>query len=164
MKAFNNRYNSVKPDCAGEPEYTSPEGEADNGEHKNIPCITLDKSDISEMNMSACPWRKLQGVWRETSMWESDRRHSGAPSRTRCLGVGWIDPFKDSLMIPRFLRVRDAVTYSGKSRTALYIALSECKIHARKDGKILLIDRESLDRHLDALPPAEIKVSPSVGG
>ncbi|MDE2238751.1 MAG: helix-turn-helix domain-containing protein [Rhodospirillales bacterium] len=61
-------------------------------------------------------------------------------------------------MTPRFLKVSEAVTYSGKSRTALYIAMSRNEITARKSGKITLIDRESLDRHLDNLPRADIKI------
>ncbi|WP_234732099.1 hypothetical protein [Acidocella facilis] len=61
-------------------------------------------------------------------------------------------------MQPRFLKIADAVAYSGKSRTALYLAMARGEITARKSGKITLIDRESLDRHLDALPVAKINI------
>ncbi len=61
-------------------------------------------------------------------------------------------------MTPRYLKVQDAVSYSGISRTRLYAALSRDEILARKSGKITLIDRESLDRHLDALPVAKINI------
>ncbi|HQT86800.1 helix-turn-helix domain-containing protein [Acidiphilium rubrum] len=61
-------------------------------------------------------------------------------------------------MHPRFLRISDAVTYSGKSRTALYLAMARGEIIARKSGKVTLIDRESLDRHLENLPRADIRL------
>ncbi len=61
-------------------------------------------------------------------------------------------------MTPRYLKIPEAVAYSGKSRTALYIAIARQEIIARKAGKITLIDRESLDAHLDSLPRAEIRV------
>ncbi len=62
-------------------------------------------------------------------------------------------------MPPRFLRIPEAMSYSGKSRTTLYLMLSRGEIVARKDGKNLLIDRESLDRYLDLLPRAEIRIA-----
>lgn len=61
-------------------------------------------------------------------------------------------------MTPRFLKIPDAVAYSGKSRTALYVAMAKGDIIARKSGKTILIDRESLDHHLDSLPRAEINI------
>ena len=61
-------------------------------------------------------------------------------------------------MTPRYLKIPEAVAYSGISRTRLYAALSRGEIIARKSGKITLIDRESLDRHLDDLPRAEINI------
>ncbi len=61
-------------------------------------------------------------------------------------------------MSPRYLKVPEAVSYSGISRTRLYVALARNEIIARKSGKITLIDRESLDRHLDALPRADIRI------
>lgn len=61
-------------------------------------------------------------------------------------------------MTPRFLKIPEAVAYSGISRTRLYVALSRNEITAKKSGKITLIDRESLDTHLDSLPRAEIRV------
>lgn len=61
-------------------------------------------------------------------------------------------------MTPRFLKIPDAVAYSGKSRTSLYMAISRGDVIARKSGRVTLIDRESLDRHLDGLPLAEINI------
>jgi hypothetical protein len=61
-------------------------------------------------------------------------------------------------MTPRYLKIPDAVAYSGKSRTALYLAMARGDIIARKSGKITLIDRESLDQHLESLPRAEIRI------
>jgi hypothetical protein len=61
-------------------------------------------------------------------------------------------------MTPRYLKIPDAVTYSGKSRTSLYLAMARGDIIARKSGKVTLIDRESLDRHLENLPRAEIRL------
>jgi predicted DNA-binding transcriptional regulator AlpA len=62
-------------------------------------------------------------------------------------------------MTPRYLKIPDAVAYSGKSRTSLYLALSRGEITARKSGKVTLINRESLDRHLDNLPRAKIRIT-----
>jgi hypothetical protein len=62
-------------------------------------------------------------------------------------------------MTPRYLRIPDAVTYSGKSRTALYVSLARGEIIGRKSGRATLIDRESLDRHLDSLPRADIRIA-----
>lgn len=61
-------------------------------------------------------------------------------------------------MTPRYLKIPDAVAYSGKSRTSLYIAMARGDVVARKSGKVTLIDRESLDRHLEGLPLAEIRL------
>ena len=61
-------------------------------------------------------------------------------------------------MIPRFIKIPDAVAYSGISRSRLYVALARGEIIARKSGKITLIDRESLDKHLESLPRAEIRL------
>jgi hypothetical protein len=57
-------------------------------------------------------------------------------------------------MEPRFLQMTAAVSYSGRSRASLYVALSEKKIIAKKAGKTVLIDRQSLDAYLDTLPEA----------
>jgi excisionase family DNA binding protein len=61
-------------------------------------------------------------------------------------------------MTPRFLKVPDAVAYSGMSRSRIYVSLARGEIIARKDGRTTLIDRESLDRHLENLPRAEIRL------
>lgn len=61
-------------------------------------------------------------------------------------------------MTPRYLKIPDAVAYSGKSRTSLYLAMARGDIIARKSGKVTLIDRESLDQHLENLPRAEIRL------
>jgi hypothetical protein len=65
-------------------------------------------------------------------------------------------------MTPRFLKIPEAVAYSGKSRTSLYTAIARGEIVAVKDRKTTLIDRESLDRHLDTLPRAEIRIPSAV--
>lgn len=56
----------------------------------------------------------------------------------------------------RFLRFSDAVAYSGLPRTSLYRAIAQSKIVAKKSGRATLIERESLDRHLDDLPVAKL--------
>jgi hypothetical protein len=58
---------------------------------------------------------------------------------------------------PRFLQMTAAVSYSGRSRAALYTLLNEKKIIAKKAGKTVLIDRQSLDDYLDTLPDATYK-------
>lgn len=63
---------------------------------------------------------------------------------------------------PRYQRIPDAIAYSGLSRTAIYIALKRGEIIARKSGKATLIDRESLDKHLESLPRAEIRLPSAV--
>ena len=66
---------------------------------------------------------------------------------------------KTQITLARFFRIPEAIAYSGLSRTALYALMGDGKITARKSGRATLIERESLDRHLDALPPAEIGAS-----
>jgi len=60
---------------------------------------------------------------------------------------------------PRFLRVPAAEQYSGMSRAGIYRNLATGKIEGQKDGRTLLIDRESLDRYLESLPKAGGKVT-----
>lgn len=62
----------------------------------------------------------------------------------------------------RFMPVTVALTYSGIGRTALYRAIAQGKVLARKAGRATLIERESLDRHLDDLPAAKIGKQQSV--
>lgn len=56
----------------------------------------------------------------------------------------------------RFMPVAVAMSYSGIGRTALYRAIADGQVLARKAGRATLIDRESLDRHLDELPIAKV--------
>ena len=51
-----------------------------------------------------------------------------------------------------YLRVPDAVEYSGLSRTGLYDALKRGDIAARKAGKRTLIAVADLDAYLASLP------------
>ena len=61
-------------------------------------------------------------------------------------------------MNPSYLRIADAIKYSGLSRTRIYIALAQGKISARKAGRATLIERISLDRYLAELPEAVINI------
>jgi excisionase family DNA binding protein len=45
------------------------------------------------------------------------------------------------------------------SRAGIYRNLATGKIEGQKDGRTLLIDRESLDRYLESLPKAGGKVT-----
>ena len=60
---------------------------------------------------------------------------------------------------PAFAPIPAAVTYSGHSRSVLYLLLSEGKIRAVKAGRTTLIDMESLRSHLASLPSAEFRRS-----
>lgn len=61
-------------------------------------------------------------------------------------------------MTPRLLKIADAVAYSGESRSGLYLRIARGELRAVKSGRRTLIDRESLDRVLDALPSANIRI------
>lgn len=65
---------------------------------------------------------------------------------------------KSDILSPRFMRLAGAITYSGLNRTRLYRLIADGAVIARKAGKATLIERESLDRHLDGLPNAEIRL------
>lgn len=56
---------------------------------------------------------------------------------------------------PRCLRIEEALAYAGLSRTMLYRLMVQKKIVVRKAGSATLIEKESLDRYLDALPGFE---------
>jgi hypothetical protein len=62
------------------------------------------------------------------------------------------------ILPPRFLQISEALAYAGISRSRLYLWLSDGAVIGRKAGKATLIDRESLDRHLDGLPATEIRI------
>ncbi len=59
-------------------------------------------------------------------------------------------------MEPLLLSLKDAVAYSGFSRSRIYALLKEGKIQARKAGRRTLVNRESLARLAESLPPARI--------
>jgi hypothetical protein len=65
-------------------------------------------------------------------------------------------------MKPQYLKIPDAVIYSGVSRSSLYVAMARGVVIARKSGKSTLIDRESLDKYLEGLPRAEIRLPSAV--
>jgi excisionase family DNA binding protein len=52
----------------------------------------------------------------------------------------------------RYLKVPEAVEYSGLSRTALYSALKRGTLSARKAGRRTLIAAVDLDAYLAGLP------------
>jgi len=57
----------------------------------------------------------------------------------------------------RFARIREAVTYSGVSRSGLYALAIEHAGLFVKHRTSTLVDLDKLDRLLDALPPAKLK-------
>jgi len=59
---------------------------------------------------------------------------------------------------PRFGRIKNAVSYSGRSRGRLYQLASQHAGLFRKDGSSTLVDFDALDRILDALPVADIQI------
>ena len=70
---------------------------------------------------------------------------------------------------PALFRLRDAVRFSGFSRSTLYKLASHGKITMRKAGRTTLVDAASLSRAIEALPVAAIgpqrrrDAAPSVG-
>jgi len=60
---------------------------------------------------------------------------------------------------PRLLRLTDAATYSGLSRSELYRLAGAGKIDFVKSGASTLAVTESLDAHLDSLPKAKISAA-----
>jgi hypothetical protein len=56
----------------------------------------------------------------------------------------------------RWGRIRDAVDYSGLSRTSLYKLAAVHEGLFRKHGASTIVDFVILDRILEATPPAEI--------
>lgn len=64
-------------------------------------------------------------------------------------------------ILPRFLRMEQAVSYAGLSRSTLYREMAAGRIAAKKIRGCLLLDRSSLDCFLDEAPDAEIRCSPS---
>lgn len=55
-------------------------------------------------------------------------------------------------MLPIVLTIPEAVTTSKMSRTAIYNALKDGSLSARKSGRRTLIPTEELLRYIDALP------------
>jgi excisionase family DNA binding protein len=53
---------------------------------------------------------------------------------------------------PRWLKVQVAVKYSGISRSALYVLLTNGKIRSHRIGAARVIDRESLDAFITSQP------------
>lgn len=53
---------------------------------------------------------------------------------------------------PLYLNIPDAISRSGLGRTALYNALKEGRILARKAGRRTVISASSLHSYLEALP------------
>jgi len=78
------------------------------------------------------------------------------PSRVPASNVGVI---LAQQMKPRFLRLADATTYSGLSRSELYRLAGAGKIDFVKSGASTLAVTESLDAHLDSLPKAKISAA-----
>lgn len=54
-------------------------------------------------------------------------------------------------------RLQDAIRYSGLSRSGIYVRLFDGTLVARKAGKSLLIDGESLRRCVENLPVAQFR-------
>lgn len=67
----------------------------------------------------------------------------------------------DFVISPRFLRLEAAQAYSGLSRSGIYRAIADGKILAKKVGRCLLLDRESIDRFINESPDAEIRLGDS---
>ncbi|MEN2786162.1 helix-turn-helix domain-containing protein [Sphingomonas qilianensis] len=61
-------------------------------------------------------------------------------------------------MPPIVLTIPEAVTASKMSRTAIYNALKDGTLCARKSGRRTLIPTGELQRYIDALPPYTGKV------
>jgi len=53
--------------------------------------------------------------------------------------------------------LREALAVSGMTRSAVYIALGKGELVARKSGRRLLIDAQSLRQHIANLPVATIR-------
>jgi hypothetical protein len=60
----------------------------------------------------------------------------------------------------RFGKIRDAVAYSGISRTVLYEIAPRYPGLFRKNGAATIVDFSILDRVLDELPAAKIAEQP----
>ncbi|SMQ68893.1 transcriptional regulator, AlpA family [Altererythrobacter xiamenensis] len=55
-------------------------------------------------------------------------------------------------MTKSYLKLPEAVEYSGLSRSALYVALKQGALTARKAGRRTLIPAAELDAYLASLP------------
>jgi len=64
----------------------------------------------------------------------------------------------DTPIRPRFMRINPAAAYASRSRGQLYIWAARYPGLMRKDGKTSLVDVARLDKILDALPAAKIKL------
>ena len=65
----------------------------------------------------------------------------------------------DAGIQPLTVTISEAIRLSGLSRSELYRQLSAGHIRARKSGSRTLIVWASLLAHVEALPPAEFRVS-----
>ncbi len=57
---------------------------------------------------------------------------------------------------PQFLRLEDAIAYSGIRRSTLFLLLKKKSIKSHAVGTIRLIDRESLDGFIRSQPQGPI--------
>jgi hypothetical protein len=64
--------------------------------------------------------------------------------------------FPEEPLRPRYLRVKNAVTYGGVGRSHLYKLARKYPGLFRKNGRRTLVDVEILDRILGTLPMAHI--------
>lgn len=59
-------------------------------------------------------------------------------------------------MEPMLLSLKDAVAFSGFSRSRIYSLIGQGKIQARKAGRRTLVETASLTRLAESLPPVRI--------
>lgn len=55
-------------------------------------------------------------------------------------------------LTPRWLRIPQAVEYSGLGRTTIYQLMGQRKIKSRTIGTIRVVDRESIDSFMEGQP------------
>ncbi|MGI4746622.1 MAG: hypothetical protein ACRYGI_18770 [Janthinobacterium lividum] len=58
----------------------------------------------------------------------------------------------NNVIIPAYFSVKDAVSYSGLTRTRLFDFLSRGILSARKAGRQTLVERLSIDNLMASLP------------